>query len=420
MTRTGLVLFGLAATSPVGAAQEATDQCSACHARLDDPGLSEPALGFEADVHAAAGLPCAGCHGGDSASEVEQVAHRGMLARPPRPRSPELCGRCHSNAELIKRFNPDLRVDQVDRYRTSVHGTRLSDFGDTKVATCVDCHGAHGILPPSDDRSKVHPRNIPDLCGSCHADADYMAEYGIATDQLAEYGRSVHWQTLSEEGDLSAPVCNDCHGNHGAAPPGYASVGRVCAECHFQIGQYYAASPHDTVFSRLGEPDCATCHENHAILEASDEVLGLGKQTACQGSGCHSTADEGGRVAAAMEALVDSLRTRFERADSILLAAEHAGMQVSQAQFELNQARSALVAARAIAHTASLDSVAAHVEEGLTIVEAGYAAGEAAFEELENRRLGLAVSSAVILVLIVGLVLKIRQAGGGVAFEGGR
>ena len=404
-----LALLLTSTTTAEAQEEESAGNCFACHSELQDSRLLEPALAFAEDVHGAAGLPCSGCHGGDAAATDARIAHVGMLARPPRSRTPELCGRCHSNAEFMKRFNADIRVDQVDRYRTSVHGHRLLDAGDENAATCEDCHGAHGILPPSDERSTVYPLNIPGLCGRCHADPDYMAPYGIPTDQLAEYESSVHWRTVSEAGDLSAPTCNDCHGNHGAAPPGYTTIGRVCAECHFQIGQHYAVSPHDTAFARLGLPACVTCHENHAIVEASDEVLGLGADATCQAAGCHSADDAGGRAARVMHALIDSLRTEFEGADSLLLAAEHAGMPVSQAQFELNRARNALVEARAVVHTANLDSIVSKIAEGREIAAAGRSRAEAAFAELDLRRTGLAISSAVILVLIIGLVLKIRQ-----------
>ena len=59
-----------------------------------------------------------------------------------------------------------------------------------------------------------------------------MASHGIPMDQLALYKKSVHWHTLAEVGDISAPTCNDCHGNHGAVPPGVDSVGNVCGQCH--------------------------------------------------------------------------------------------------------------------------------------------------------------------------------------------
>jgi len=42
----------------------------------------------------------------------------------------------------------------------------------------------------------------------------------IPTNQFAEYRTSVHWEAMSKRGDLSAPSCASCHGNHGAKPPG--------------------------------------------------------------------------------------------------------------------------------------------------------------------------------------------------------
>lgn len=399
----GLCAGGLSGQAGGGA-------CADCHRTLDAPALSEPATAWDDDVHLAAGLTCTACHGGDAVAEDPAVAHTGMLARPPRERIPELCGRCHSNQVFMRTFDPDIRIDQVAQYYTSRHGERLLG-GDERVAVCVDCHGKHGILSSSEPSSPTHPANIPERCGSCHADADRMRPYGIPTDQLDEYRTSVHWATLEDRGDLSAPVCNDCHGNHGAVPPGHEAVGRVCAECHFQIGEYFASSPHDEVFVGLDRPGCATCHGNHAIQTADDQLLGLGDRSTCVDAGCHSESDEGGRAAAGMLALVDSLLRAHAISDSVLREAEHAGMPVDEALFELAQVQNAIVGARAVMHTASIDSMNAKIEEGLAVAATGLHSGHAAFAELRTRRTGLAVSAAVIVLLIGGLVIKIRQLG---------
>jgi hypothetical protein len=236
-----------------------------------------------------------------------------------------------------------------------------------------------------------------------------MAPYGIPTDQLDEYRSSVHWAALTDRGDLSAPVCNDCHGNHGAVPPGHRSVGRVCAECHLQIGEYFFSSPHDSVFVGLDRPGCATCHGNHSIEPADDELLGLGDRSTCADAGCHTDTDAGGMAALAMLSMVDSLLAAHARSDSILEAAEQAGMPVDQPRFELAQVQNAIVGARAVMHTARLDSVRVRIEQGLAVAGTGFEAGAGAFTELRTRRTGLAVSSLVILVVVVGLVIKIRQ-----------
>ncbi len=390
-------------------AQQENDSCVTCHAALGDERLSSPVQAMAADVHGHAGFSCVACHGGD-AGEPGMAAmspERGYLGIP-EPREVEmLCGRCHSDAQFMRRYNPSLRVDQVAEYRTSVHGERLAVFNDSKVATCVNCHPAHSIKPPSDPTSSVHPLNVAGTCGACHADAEHMASYGIPTDQREKYEHSIHYHMLSEEGDLSAPTCNDCHGNHGAAPPGVTWVGNVCGQCHMVMGELFAASFHSRIFNMLGRPGCATCHQNHDIQLAGDELLGLGEGAACRM--CHGESSAGGVVAMEMRSLVETLVTEFEDADSVLNRAENAGMEVSEAQFALSDARTALISARTAVHSFSLDSVRGEVEAGLEVTDQARTRGEEALAELQIRRIGLAVSVGIILLLIVGLVLKIRQ-----------
>jgi hypothetical protein len=412
--RVNSLLLGLAMASLLGPrpaySQQEQSSCVTCHGALSDEQLSAPVSEIEQDVHnTRAGFGCVACHGGDGQefSMLAMDSARGFVGTPERRDIPSFCGRCHSDAEFMKRFNPALRVDQVAEYRTSVHGTRLAEANDPRVATCVNCHPAHSIKGPSDPSSSVYPVNVAETCGGCHADSAYMSPYGIPTNQYARYKQSIHWHTLSEEGDLSAPTCNDCHGNHGAAPPGISWVGNVCGQCHVVMAEYFAKSPHSEIFTNMGRPGCVTCHDNHLTVVATDQLLGLGQGAAC--AMCHTASDTGGTVASSMRASIDSLRTNYEAADSILAKAENAGMEVSEAQFGLGDARTALISARTAIHTFSLDSVRAEVDSGLVVTSTAFTRGEQALKDLQFRRLGLAVSVAIILVLIVGLVMKIRQ-----------
>ena len=332
---------------------------------------------------------------------------KGYIGKPARQQIITVCGRCHADARFMKQYNPSLRVDQVTEYATSVHGQRLKEANDPKVAVCTSCHPAHSIKPPSDPASSVHPLRIADTCGACHADAAYMAQYKIPTDQLQKYKTSVHWKTMSAKGDLAAPTCNKCHGNHGATPPGVSWVGSVCGQCHTVMAELFAKSAHAKVFAEMGIPGCVTCHENHAIKEASDEMLGLGDKAVC--ASCHAPDDRAGKSAAQMRALIDALRSDSDKARAILLQAEHAGMEVSQAQFDLNGAKDALVRARAAVHAFTADAVKTEADAGLGVSAKAYARGVRALEELQFRRKGLAASLVIILVLIAGLVFKIRQ-----------
>ncbi len=407
-----LVSLALAAVPPGATGQsqgeQQPDNCQTCHEVLDER-LAAPARAFTEDIHAAKGFGCVACHGGDPREAGMQGMDRtkGFVGRPSAREIPVICGRCHSDAEFMRRYNPALRVDQVTEYRTSVHGQLLLGQGDTKVATCNSCHPAHSIRPSSDPLSSVHPLRVVETCGGCHADTTYMQPYDIPTDQRERYEQSIHWQMLSIEGDLSAPTCNDCHGNHGAAPPGLSWVGNVCGQCHSVMADNYGQSRHAETFALLGVPGCATCHQNHAIKQASDEMLGLDEGAVC--ARCHSAEDAGGQAAKAMRSLLDSLGRSFAEADSILRQAERAGMEVSEALFQLGSANNAAVLARASMHAFDVVAVREKVEDGLEITAEAHERGQESLDELQFRRAGLAISVTIIILLIVGLLLAIRQ-----------
>ncbi|MFQ6007826.1 MAG: hypothetical protein ACE5K8_02640, partial [Candidatus Zixiibacteriota bacterium] len=160
---------------------------------------------------------------------------------------PAFCARCHSNPAYMHEYNPALPVDQLDKYKTSVHGKRLFGYRDTKVANCVSCHGVHDIGDARMPHSSTHPLNIVKTCSKCHADKAYMADYDIPTNQVVEYMQSVHGVALLERKDLGAPACNDCHGNHGAAPPGVSSLSAVCGNCHALEAELFNSSPQRSV-----------------------------------------------------------------------------------------------------------------------------------------------------------------------------
>src|SRR5262249_35805282 len=324
---------------PVAEWVEQHDSCVTCHVATGDARLMRPVEAFRADVHAARGFSCVACHGGDPQEPGMEAMDptKGYIGIPKPQDLSQVCGRCHSDAQFMKRYNPALRVDQVSEYNTSAHGRRLKAFNDPKVATCVSCHPARAIRGASAPASSVHPMRVAEMCGRCHADAAYMQSYGIPTDQLQQYQESVHWRTLSVQGDLSAPTCNTCHGNHGAAPRGVAWVGNVCGQCHAVQADFFNHSVHAPIFVQMGVPGCTTCHSSHAITEAQDAMLGLGDSAVC--ATCHATESTGGQVAVDMRRHLETLHREYDKAHDILRRAEHAGMEASQAQFELQGAK---------------------------------------------------------------------------------
>jgi mono/diheme cytochrome c family protein len=385
------------------------ESCVACHEVMPDGPLADPVKAFGQDVHSAKGFGCVACHGGDGtdASMGSMDPKKGFVGKPRHQQIPVMCGHCHSDAQFMKRYNPGLRVDEVAEYVTSVHGKRLAQFDDQKVATCTSCHPAHSIRPPSDPKSSVHPLNVSKTCGACHAKADYMASYGIPTNQLEKYEQSVHWQAISVRRDLSAPTCNDCHGNHGAAPPGISWVGNTCGQCHSVMADNFAKSRHAEVFPQMGIPGCAVCHNNHDILATSDTMLGLGEGAVC--ANCHTEGSAGSAEAVTMRRGIDSLRRDLDSARGLLERAKNAGVEVSQAQFDLEGAHNALVSSRAAIHTFDVATVDTAVGIGRKITAAALVRGQAALGELRFRRTGLAVFALIIVVLIVALLLRIRD-----------
>ena len=409
----GLFLLGGVLGATRASAQNPGDSvppsvCVDCHKGLPER-LSAPVTKYRDDVHAGLGFGCVECHGGDPTASgfASMDPQKGFLGRPVGRQVLQVCGRCHSDAAFMRRYNPAVRVDQVTEYGASIHGQRLLGMGDTKVATCISCHPAHQIRPPDDTRSSVYPANVATTCGRCHADSTYMAEYGIPTNQLARYQESIHWQKLSEGGDLSAPTCNDCHGNHGAAPPGVQWVGNVCGQCHTVMETYFSGSRHAPAFARMGVPGCVVCHGNHAIHATADSMLGMSEGAVC--TRCHVAGQAGAVAAVAMRHAIDTLSASFGVADSLLRSAEHAGMEVSQAEFDLRNARTALLQARTAVHAFQVDSVDLHVQEGLAITDTAIVRGDQALADLRFRRVGLGLSTGIIVLLIGSLVLKIWQ-----------
>jgi hypothetical protein len=386
-------------TAWAAAAAPAVNSCAACH--------SEQAEAFQQDIHLRHGFSCTACHGGDASSEdptVSMSKAKGFKGKISRTAVPKLCASCHSDATLMHRFKPQQRVDQLQQFMTSVHGQRLAK-GDTGVANCVDCHSVHGIREVRDPLSPVHPLRLPDTCGGCHADAAHMAKYKIDTSQHQEYKASVHWAAVSKRGDLSAPTCASCHGNHGATPPEVSSVSAVCGTCHVLMEELYAKSKHREVFASMGTGGCSNCHGNHEIRKPGPEML-AGAGSVCQQ--CHDAESEGGKVAVQMAALVGDLKTELDRADEILARARLSGMEVSEALLRQVEGREALVMAHVAVHAFDLAEVEKPAKEGLAIAAEGVRAGELALKERNTRRIGLAVFLIAALVAMAGLGMAIR------------
>jgi len=142
----------------------------------------------------------------------------------------------------------------------------------------------------------------------------------LPIDQYALWSISVHGEALLKKEDLSAPTCNDCHGNHGAVPPGLESIAYVCGQCHNREASLFRASSKHEGFQRHNEllqemgpgncdvchevpetldllptissfSECATCHSNHGVVRPTLAMLSPLPATPC--AFCHEDSGSG-------------------------------------------------------------------------------------------------------------------------------
>jgi len=172
---------------------------------------------------------CVSCHDKPHGNGLDRAKH-GVLAvdAPGAPVFPlnaaKTCAHCHSDAKLMaghKYHGREIGHDQYDRWRQSVHAEALLKQGDLSAATCNDCHGNHGAVPPQVD-------SVANACGTCHG-------------KIA----SLFNRTIMKHGfeQVGLPGCETCHSNHLIRRPTIEMLGMqhgaVCARCHAE-GKYGA------------------------------------------------------------------------------------------------------------------------------------------------------------------------------------
>jgi predicted CXXCH cytochrome family protein len=361
-------------------------------------GIEAATGAFKDDVHAAAGLTCMSCHTKSAGDERYAALPRTAIA--------PLCARCHSDAGYMRKFDPQVRIDQFAQYVTSTHGKRMA-AGEVRGATCSDCHAAHGIKRASDPRSPVAPVNVATTCGRCHGDAARMAPFGRDAGIPRDWSASVHAAALLERGDTSAPTCNSCHGSHGATPPGVATVANVCAQCHLRQAELFRASPKKAIFEAIGQAECLACHSNHRIESPADTWIGLQEGAVC--ARCHDDTSGGAQTIRDVRQQLDRLSAAIASAGAVLTRAERAGMLVDDGRLALRDARDRQLHSRVLVHAFAPRPFADIAAEGISATRRAQDAGDAAMREIEVRRRGLAVATAVILAFLLTLWWKIRR-----------
>jgi len=405
MSRVAQILFVLALTSLVGTAAAAANsrqaQCVICHAYAVRRRWLDIVPEWKRSAHAQHGVGCSDCHGGDpNASDFDKAMYGvpGFTARWKKRDIPALCARCHADPRRMRPYN--LATDQYAQYLQSVHGRRLLVQGDDKVAVCTDCHGVHEIRARDDPESSVFKSNVPKLCAGCHADKRLMARYGLPADQYAQYLQSVHGRRLLVDEDRAAPNCADCHGAHGATPPGVEEVPAVCGTCHGRTQQEFSAGAH----ARPARPRCVDCHDDHGVVVPADTML-VGKGRGhCMS--CHPPASAPGRVARRIHGLILDLARRSVAAGRLVQRAADASMDVSDLRPQLDRAATGLIEARAMQHSLSLARLQQKTREAQLVLATVERAARRALAESRRRR--VIVLGALLVLAAGGIVLRLK------------
>ena len=396
--RAPMLILALATSVVTGGIARAEEGCAVCH--------GTEAQQFERSVHASAKISCVSCHGGDPAPLDKDEAHAGeVLSLTDHRAGVESCASCHSDLEQMRGFG--LRTDQASLYWTSNHGQRLAEDDDPNTATCMSCHGAHDILRAEDPRSSVNRFNQPETCGRCHADTGLLEQYGHETDVVGAYRRSVHGKALLERGLPSSPACSDCHGSHGATPPGVDEVGRVCGNCHSVVQTYFEASPHLSAAREGVMEECVSCHGSHGVENPSAEMLvGRGPGHCAT---CHLDEDEPARR------LGVQLYNELSAFDESVVEAERAvreagamGLFVAGENVYLDDARSLRSRTRSAAHSLSGERLTDLIARGEGMVAQTYASLDIKQRALRDRKILTAIFFGVTL-LLAGVLQTYRK-----------
>jgi predicted CXXCH cytochrome family protein len=350
----------LSFAAPAGVQQAAsTSSCAVCH--------GEQGRDLSLGAHVRAGIGCVDCHGGVEGPLDVEGAHAGKLVSLKEPRAiVASCGGCHSNMERMRSYA--LRTDQASLYAVSQHGKKLAEDPKAEVATCVTCHGAHQVLAVADSRSPVNKQRQVETCGKCHADPELAARHGLEHGMVDAYRASVHGKALLEEGRVASPVCTDCHGSHGAAPPRFDEVGHVCGQCHTVVQRYFQESAHHRAALRGEIEECVSCHGNHGVAEPSAEMLLVRPGSVCLP--CHTAESDPARATAtAIYEDLKKLDGAIEETERMLTEAAGSGLFIDEEAGYLDDARSLRIRARAITHTLSSAALAELLNRGQAMVQ---------------------------------------------------
>ncbi len=248
------VLSLTALAAPARGQQPAASTCVSCHGRLSETsGGGHGFAAWQSSPHAAAGVTCDACHGGDPSAADSAAAHRGIRpsSDPASPvfftRIPNTCGRCHAA--------------EVAYFRTSLHYARLETDG--RGPNCVTCHGSMATRV-------LTPERLLGTCSACHT------EGGVAPPELArEAGRVL--SLVRAENILYDVVATDAAAHRGTRAGARAGILLGDAQRHLTAAaEVWHSFRLDSAAARLDEARQTTVEAWEALGHPAPRESGVG------------------------------------------------------------------------------------------------------------------------------------------------
>ena len=139
---------------------------------------------------------------------------------------------------------------------------------NTKEITCSQCHfdddnnqGINAILPFENSRALAAEMN--NRCYTCH-ELVYV-----------DYSNGNHAKIMSS-GNLSAPLCSDCHSSHSVQPVDATDPNQYCTKCHAATYNSFMFSIHGAELEKINPadvPSCSDCHGSHTLNGPSNPAF---------------------------------------------------------------------------------------------------------------------------------------------------
>ncbi len=299
------LIFPVYVSAAKGVVQDAK-MCLACHSdkTLSKKLMDKERLPLYIDGHEFAGsvhskVGCSGCHTDISMDNHPQVK-KIMSKKEYVANMSRNCSRCHTPEKLKKKpMHSSLAAKGtcVECHGSHyIKGLAEQKGGVKENQYCLTCHRNklsmslknHESLSVYVDESVLRNSAHRDLqCSGCHTafsknlhpvrSFENRRDYTIASSEACrkchaaaykQYEVSVHRAGI-KVGNLKAPVCSDCHGEHSVSViKKDRNIGlRSCNKCHADMNNSYEASVHGKA-RKMGyekSPVCSSCHNAHNV-----------------------------------------------------------------------------------------------------------------------------------------------------------